>query len=113
MNLARTDANLGAESELSAIIEARRGIDHHGRRVDPVDKLSGSSIIRRNDRFGVFRAVLFDMSDRLVDVFDHSNGKNQIEVLSRPVLLVSLFDAGNQRTGFLTAANLYARRAGI
>src|SRR6201988_2691109 len=45
VDLARADAGLGAPAELARIIEARRGVDYHGRRIEPFDELARFLII--------------------------------------------------------------------
>src|SRR4030095_10217095 len=48
VNLARADADLGAQAELAAIIEARRGVDDHGRRINPIAELARFFVTRRD-----------------------------------------------------------------
>src|SRR6185295_11984043 len=70
MNLTRTDANLSAQAELAAVVEACRSVDDHRRGINPVDKFPRSLIVGRHSTLGMLRAVAFDMIDRIVHVFN-------------------------------------------
>src|SRR3990172_11020761 len=113
MDLARADADLRAKPELAAVVEPRRGVDHHRRGVDPVDKFSRPLVIRRDDALGMLRPVTLDMFDGVIHVAYDSDRENQIEIFRAPVFLGRPLDARNQSTGFLTTADLDARAAQI
>src|SRR5436190_21220594 len=68
------DADLGAEAELAAIGELRRGVVQHDRRVDLVEEFLCGLRILGHDRVGVARAVIMDMGDRFIDAADDTRG---------------------------------------
>ena len=109
VDLARADADLGAQAELAAIIEARRGVDYHGRRIDPFDELARFLIIRRDNGFRMFRTVALDVMDRFVHVLHDAHGKDQIEIFFSPIGVGSCFNPRHQRASILAAAHLYPR----
>src|SRR3989304_9272054 len=111
MDLARADADLRAKPKLAAVVEPRRGVDHHRRGVSPVDEFSRPLVIRRDDALGMLRPVTLDMFDRVIHVAYDSDRENQIEIFRAPVFLGRPLDAGNQGAGFLTTAHLDARAA--
>src|ERR1044071_2985310 len=110
VDLARADADLGAKTEFAAVVEAGRSIDHHRRRIYPLDEFPGFLVAARDDAFGVFRTVALDMLDRLVHVLDYTHGEHQIEIFLRPIRFRRRLDVRRERLGFLAAANLHARR---
>src|SRR3970282_1970555 len=69
VDLTRADADLRAKPKLAAIVESRRGVDHHSGGVNPVDKFSRPLVIRRDDALVMLRAVALDVIDRLVHIF--------------------------------------------
>src|SRR6476659_5601203 len=58
------DADLGAETELAAIGELRRGVVQHDRGIDLAQEFPRSSLVSAHDRVGVLRAVVADVLDR-------------------------------------------------
>src|SRR5438445_251475 len=81
----RRDAHLGAHPELTAIDEARGGIDHHGGGVHLAREAPRVGERARHDRLGQARTVAPDVGDRVVEVVDHADGEDQVEVLLVPV----------------------------
>ena len=79
VDLVGADADLGAEAELAAVVEAGAGVDHHGRAVDLGDESLGGREIAGDDRLGVARAVPGDVVDRLVDRVDDGDGQDLVE----------------------------------
>ena len=57
VELVGADADLGAEAELAAVVEAGAGVDHHGRAVDLGHELARRGQVGGDDRLGVARAV--------------------------------------------------------
>lgn len=47
------DTDFGTEAKLAAVVEAGRGVEHHGRAVNFVHKLLGGLNIPRDNHFGV------------------------------------------------------------
>ncbi len=110
MNFARADANFGAQTEFAAVVEPGRRIDHHRRGVDPVDELTRSLIICRDNALGVFGAVELDVLDCLLHVFDDPDRENQIEIFLRPVVFRGPLDPRHHRAGLFTTTDLDAGR---
>ncbi len=67
------DADLGAEAELAAVGELRRGVVQHDRRIDLVEELLGCRRVLGDDRVGVVRAVISDVRDRRVEAVDDAS----------------------------------------
>ena len=78
MQLAGGDADLGAEAELAAVGELRRGVVQHDRRVDFAQELVGGLSVGGDDRVGVMRAVALDMGDGGIDVIVPRGGKSLV-----------------------------------
>src|ERR1043166_1518039 len=74
VNFTRADADFGAQSELAAVVKARRCVHHHGGGVDAVDERSRPLIVLRHDGFRVFRPVALDMIDGFIHVGDDPHG---------------------------------------
>ncbi len=53
MKAVGADSDFGTQAELAAIVEARAGIDHHGRRIDFVLKPDGRFETFCDNRIGV------------------------------------------------------------
>ncbi len=85
MDLVGADADLGAQAELAAVVEAGAGVDHDGRAVDLGDEPLGGREVAGDDGLGVARAVTGDVVDRLVDRLDNADGQDLVEVLGVPV----------------------------
>src|SRR5262249_3466101 len=81
------DADLGAQAELIAVIEARARVDHDRRRIDRCGEAPRRVGVAGDDRVGMLRAVTGDMLDRFVEVAYYLDRQNQIEKLGRIVLL--------------------------
>ena len=108
MHAAGRDADLGAEAELAAVGELRRGVVQHDRGVDLAQEFLGGLLVRGDDRVGVVRAVALDMRDRGVDAVDDLRRDDAVEIFGRPVFLGRGFHA---RVGLLhvgVAAHLAA-----
>ena len=67
MEAAGGDADLGAEPELAAIGELRRGVVQHDRGIDLVEEFLRRRLVGGDDRVGVMGAVTLDVLDRRVD----------------------------------------------
>ena len=59
------DADLGAETELAAIGELRRGIVHHNGRIDFLQEARRRRLVLGDDAIGMMRAKGLDMGDGL------------------------------------------------
>ena len=77
MQAAGGDADLGAEAELAAVGELRRGIVQHDGRIDLAQEFLRRRRVRGDDRVGVVRAVMLDVRDRAVDAVDHLGGDDR------------------------------------
>ena len=66
----RADGHFGAESELMSVVEARRGVDEHGRRIHLLGKTRGIGRVLRQDAITVLRAMVLDVLNGLVDALD-------------------------------------------
>src|SRR5436190_15454539 len=64
------DPDFGAEAELAAIGELRRGVMQHDRGIDLVEEPRSGASVLRHDRIGVMRAMIVDMRDRLIEAVD-------------------------------------------
>ena len=60
---------------------------HDNRSVDPSSKFLCRAMIIGNNYFSVRRTVGGDVSDRLIYVCDHLNGKNAVQIFGFPVFL--------------------------
>ena len=63
MHLLGGDAELGAESEHTAISETGGGVDHDHGRVDALGEFLDGRIVLGNDGFGVTGGMSVDMVD--------------------------------------------------
>src|SRR5258705_9729052 len=81
------NADLGAEAELAAVGELRRGVVQHDGGIDLAEEFFGGLCILGHDRIGVARAVVLDMRDRSVDAVDNARGDDGVEILSVPVIV--------------------------
>src|ERR1051325_7388200 len=70
VNLARSDAGVSPQSELTAVIEASRRVHHDSGRIDAADELSSAFVVLCHDCFCVFGPIALDMLDRLVQIGD-------------------------------------------
>src|SRR4051794_12161980 len=86
VQLAGGDADLGTETELTAIGELRRGIVQHDRRIDLVEEFLRRCLVGGDNRVGMVGAVAFDVLNRRVDPVNHTGGDDLFEVFGRPVL---------------------------
>src|SRR5690606_28850441 len=86
VHLAGGDADLGAEAELAAVRELRRGVVQHDRGIDLAQKALGRGLIGGDDGVGVVRAVALDMVDGAVEPIDHARGDDGVEIFGGPVL---------------------------
>ena len=85
VELVGADADLGAQAELAAVVEAGAGVDHHGGAVDLVDELLSGREIGGHDRIGVAGAVARDVGDRFFDRVDNGDRQDLVEILGIPV----------------------------
>src|SRR5439155_25491233 len=76
----RRDAHLGAHTELPTVHETRGGVDHDGRGIHFAREAPRVAERIRHDGFGQTRAMALDVGDRLVEVVDHADGQDQVEV---------------------------------
>src|SRR5580700_193236 len=104
----RRDTNLGAHAELTAVGKLSRGVMQHDGAVDAGEKALGSCLIGGDDRLGMRRAIVRDMSYRLIDPLDHAHGNDRIEEFSEPVGLARRLDARVGGLRALIAAHLAA-----
>ena len=81
------DADLGAEAELAAIGELRRGVVQDDRRIDLGEEALRRRLILGDDGIGVVRAVGLDMRDRRVEPVDDAHGDDGVEIFGAPILL--------------------------
>src|SRR5262249_48862582 len=102
----RRDAHFGAHPELSTVDEARGGIDHDGGGVDLAREAPRVGERVRHDGLGQARAVTPDVSDRLLEVVDHADGEDEVEVLLVPIARRGRSGLGKQRHRAGTAAQL-------
>ena len=110
MHAARGDADLGAEAELAAIRELRRGIVQHDRAVDLRQKARRRRRVGGDDRIRVVRTVALDMRDGLVQPCHHLRGDDAVEEFRAPVRLACGRDARVDRLHRPVAAH---RAAGV
>ncbi len=92
VDLAGRDADLRAEAVSIAVRKARRGVVEDTRGVDAGHEYFGGFRVIGDDRLGVLGAVLIDVGDSLVDVFDDLDRQLEIAVLGSPVLGCRLAD---------------------
>src|ERR1700730_17171369 len=90
MELVGRDADLGAEPVLEAVGEAGRRIDQHRARVDFAKETHRVSIVLRDDRVRVLRAVLRDMLDRIGERIDDAYRKDAAALFGVPAILEGL-----------------------
>src|SRR5271165_347325 len=79
------DSDFRPKAKLATIVEPGRGVPEHRRRVDLMQKFSSSCIILGNYRIAVMRTIFSDMLDRVFEVADRSDRKDQIQVFGAPV----------------------------
>src|SRR6266850_2809984 len=79
------NADLGAEAELAAIGELRRGVVQHDGGIDLIEEFLRSAGVFRHDRIGMMRAVIVDMRDRLVEAVDDSRRDDRIFIFGVPI----------------------------
>src|ERR1039457_2505139 len=70
------DADLGSQTKLASIVEARGGVNQHAGRVDFADESLGIAVVGGNDYFAVQRRIGVDMVNSGVHVIPHSAGEN-------------------------------------
>src|SRR3569833_1344962 len=87
MKLAGGNPDLGAEAELAAIGELRRGVMQHDRGIHLIEEFLSRRRILGHDGVGVMRAVLVDMRDRSIDAGDHFGGDDRIEIFRAPIVI--------------------------
>ena len=104
-------ADLGAEPELAAVGEARRGVDVDAGPTDAADERVGGREALGHDRLGVAGRVALDVVDRLLHGVDGAHRQHEVEVLGRPVVLVGGHARRAERLGGLrVGAQLDAER---
>src|SRR6266850_8224267 len=77
--------DFGAEAELAAVGELRRGVVQHDRGIDLAEEFLGGLCILGHDRIGMMRAVIVDMRDRLVEAVDDSRRDDRIFIFGVPI----------------------------
>ena len=73
VQLAGGDTDLGAEAELAAVGELRRGVVQHDGGIDLAQEALGGAVVGRHDGVGVLRAVARDVLDGAGDAVDRSS----------------------------------------
>src|SRR5437660_12643529 len=81
VQLAGGDADLGAEPQLAAVVEAGGGVPEDAAGVDLADEALGERRVAGDDRFRVPAAVLRDVPQRLVEAVDDPVGALKIDEL--------------------------------
>src|SRR4029077_18380123 len=79
------DADLGAEAELAAVGELRRGVVQHDRRIHFAQEFFRRGFVLGDDRIGVMRAIALDMGNRGIDAVDHAGGDDGVEIFGAPI----------------------------
>ena len=85
VELLRTDADFGAETEFKSVGEPGRGIYVHGGGIDFTEEPLAVLLLARHDRVRVMGTEPVDMIDRLVQVLHHLHGDDKIEIFLDPV----------------------------
>src|SRR5690606_12798144 len=111
VELLGADADLGAEPELEAVVEARGGVHEHGSGVDLAPEALGAVQGARDDRLAVARAVAVDVLERRVERGHDPDGQHEVEELGLPVGLGGGEGLRHERARALAAAQLHAGRA--
>src|SRR6202051_1143984 len=74
------DADFGAEAELAAVGDLRRGVVQRDRRIPFGQEFFRRGFVRGDDRVGVMRAIALDMIDRRIDAVDPAGGADGVEI---------------------------------
>ena len=110
VELAGGNADLGAETELAAIGELRRGIVQDDRRIDFFQEALRRRAVLGEDAIGMMRAIGLDMGDRAVEPVDQPAGQDRVEIFGAPVRFRRFADTRIDRHGRAVAPH---RAAGI
>src|SRR5205085_4382353 len=108
VQLLRTDPDLGAEAELLAVGEPRRGVHRHHGRVDLTAEAPRRVQVTRADRLGVARAVAVDVVDGRVERGHHRHRHLQVEELTPEVVIGRGTGGRDDLAGALVAHQLHA-----
>ena len=74
-----------AQPQLTAIGEARRGVDHDDGRAQCRDEAACIAVVARRDHFGVIGAEAPDVREGVVERVHHARGDHEIEKFRRVV----------------------------
>ena len=88
MELARRDADFGAEAIAEAIGEARRAVAVDAGRIDPLLEVGCRRIICGDNRVGMVRAPAVDVGNRLLDAV-HNLAAHHIVAVLGPILILA------------------------
>src|SRR6478735_12073969 len=94
VELVGADADLGAEAELVAVVEARRGVPEHDGAVDAVEEFLRDGGVLRHDRVRVVRAMGLDVLDGGIDPVDDPHREDEVEEFGAVVRLGGRGDQG-------------------
>ena len=81
------DADLGAQTKLAAVSEARAGVGVHGRGIDRIQEALAGVRVLGDDGLGMHGAVAVDVRDGLILVRNDLHAHLERQVLAAPVLL--------------------------
>src|SRR6185295_4746355 len=79
--------DLGAEAELAAIRELRRGVVQHDRGIDFAEEFLGSASVLRHDRVGMMRTMIVDMRERVIETVDDPRRDDRVFIFGVPILV--------------------------
>ena len=88
------DADLGAETEFEAIIEAGGRVPEDGGAVDFGEEAPGDGFVRGHDRVAVAGAIAVDDGDGLLEGIDNADGDDVVEKLGGVVRLCCRDEGG-------------------
>src|SRR5690606_13574821 len=106
VNLVGGDTDLGAQTILKTVGEARRSIDHDRARIDLAQEAAAARVILGDDAVGVLRTVGIDVIDGGIEAGDDADRQYRRQVLGAPVLLRRGVRGPDQRPRLLASAQL-------
>jgi hypothetical protein len=87
VDLVGRNSDFRTQAILETIGEARRGIDHHRRRIDLTQETQRLRVVLGDDRIGVVRSVAVDVPDGFVETGNHLDRDDRRQEFAGEIVL--------------------------
>lgn len=99
MNLIRRNTDFCSQAVFETIGKAGGGVNHHRTGINTRQKSASTTVIFRNNGFGMTGAIAINVIDGLIHIVYDANRQDRCQIFRRPV-----FFGSHQRFNMLTSA---------